>query len=133
MEKKLDYEKSMLNLILADFIVFVHFGFILFVIFGGFLVFKWRKMMWIHIPAAIWGALIEFAGWICPLTHFENSLRSASGGRFASGFIEHYIIPMIYPSALTREIQIGLGVIVILLNLLVYKKLFLMRNNSQQL
>jgi Protein of Unknown function (DUF2784) len=121
----------MLNLILADVIVFIHFGFILFVIFGGFLVLKWRKLIWLHIPAAIWGALIEFSEWICPLTRFENRQRSASGGGYASGFIEHYLIPMIYPAGLTREIQIGLGLIVILLNFLVYRKLFLGRNDKK--
>jgi hypothetical protein len=117
-------------LILADLIVVIHFGFILFVIFGGFLVLKWRKLIWLHLPAAMWGILIEFFGWICPLTNLENRLRSASDGVYISGFIEHYIIPMIYPSALTREIQIGLGFIVILLNFFVYKK-FLMRIDSE--
>lgn len=115
----------MLNLIAADLIVFIHFSFILFVIFGGFLVLKWRKLIWLHFPAATWGGLIEFAGWICPLTTFENRLRSASGGGYASGFIEHYIIPVIYPSVLTREIQVVLGLAVILLNGLIYRKLFM--------
>ena len=122
---------SMWNLLLADFIVFIHFSFILFVIFGGFLVLKWRRLIWLHLPAAMWGALIEFAGWICPLTILENRLRSASGGEYVSGFIEHYIIPIIYPSALTREIQVALGLAVILLNLLVYSKLFLKRTRSK--
>lgn len=112
----------MINLVLANLIVAIHFGFILFVIFGGFLVLKWRKLIWLHLSAATWGALIEFFGWICPLTNYENSLRSKNGG-YASGFIEHYIIPVIYPPGLTREIQIGLGVIVVLLNVLVYLKL----------
>ena len=115
----------MIQLFLADLLVAIHFGFILFVIFGGFLVIKWRRLIWLHLPAAIWGALIEFIGWICPLTHWENNLRAASGGGYASGFIGHYIIPLIYPSGLTREIQIGLGLIVILLNLLAYRKLCL--------
>ena len=122
---------SMRNLLLADFIVFIHFSFIFFVIFGGFLVLKWRKLIWLHLPAATWGALIEFAGWICPLTTLENRLRSASGGGYASGFIENYIIPIIYPSALTREIQVALGLAVILLNLFVYRKLFLKRIDSK--
>ena len=122
---------SMWNLLLADLIVVIHFSFILFVIFGGFLVLKWRKLVWLHLPAATWGALIEFAGWICPLTTLENRLRSASGGGYASGFIEHYIIPIIYPSALTREIQVALGLAVILLNLFVYRKLFLKRIDSK--
>jgi hypothetical protein len=113
----------MRNLLLADLIVFIHFSFILFVIFGGFLVLKWRKLIWFHLPAAAWGALIEFAGWICPLTTLENRLRSVSGGGYASSFIERYIIPVIYPPALTREIQVALGLAVILLNLFVYRKL----------
>ena len=121
----------MLNLLLADFIVFLHFSFILFVIFGGFLILKWRQLIWLHLPAATWGALIEFAGWICPLTTLENRLRSASGGGYASGFIEHYLIPIIYPSGLTREIQVALGLAVILLNLYVYRKLFLKRIGSK--
>jgi hypothetical protein len=116
---------------LADLIVAIHFSFILFVIFGGFLVLKWRKLIWLHLPAAMWGALIEFAGWICPLTSLETQLRSASGGGYANGFIEHYIIPIIYPSALTREIQMSLGLAVILLNLFVYRKLFLKRIDSK--
>jgi Protein of Unknown function (DUF2784) len=114
----------MLKLILADLIVFFHFGFILFVIFGGFLVIKWRKLIWLHLPAASWGALVEFYGWFCPLTSYENSLRSGSGGDYASGFIEHYIIPLIYPAGLTRDIQIWLGLVVIFVNLWVYRKLF---------
>lgn len=120
------------NLLIADLIALVHFGFILFVIFGGILVLKWRNLIWLHLPAAIWGALIEFFGCICPLTHFENVLRSASGKGYASGFIEHYLIPMIYPSVLTREIQIGLGSIVILVNLLIYRKFLLKRKNNSQ-
>jgi len=110
------------NPILADLIVALHFGFILFVSLGGLLVLKWPKLMWLHLPAAIWGASIEFAGWICPLTSLENRLRSASGGQYASDFIEHYLMPIIYPAGLTREIQIGLGIAVIVLNLLIYAK-----------
>jgi Protein of Unknown function (DUF2784) len=122
----------MLNLILADLIVFFHFGFILFVIFGGFLVIKWHKLIWLHFPAAVWGVIVEFFGWFCPLTKYENSLRSAHGGGYASGFIEHYIIPIIYPSGLTREIQIALGLIVILINLWVYRKLMLGWNGKEK-
>lgn len=114
----------MLNLFLANAVVLIHFGFILFVIFGGLLVFKWRKLIWLHLPAAVWGALIEFSGGFCPLTTFENRLRSASGENYTGGFIEHYIIPIIYPSILTRPIQITLGLVVILLNFFIYRKLF---------
>lgn len=114
----------MLNHLLANVIVLIHFGFILFVVFGGFLVLKQRKLIWLHLPAAVWGALIEFSGGFCPLTTLENSLRSASGESYADGFIEHYLIPIIYPSALTRPMQITFGFAVILLNFYIYRKLF---------
>jgi hypothetical protein len=117
----------MTDLILADLLVALHFSFILFVIFGGLLVLKWPKLIWLHLPAAIWGALIEFSGLLCPLTIYENRLRSARGG-YANGFIEHYIMPIIYPAGLTREIQLGFGSVVIVLNLLVYGKLYARRD-----
>lgn len=111
----------MIEKIAADFIVLFHFAFILFVIIGGFLVLKWRWIIWLHIPCAIWGALIEFAGWICPLTPWENQLRIAAGNTgYRGGFIEHYILPIIYPSGLTRELQLILGSLVILINLFAY-------------
>jgi len=105
----------------ADSVVLIHFSFILFVIFGGFLVIKWRKLIWLHLPAAFWGAMIEFFGWICPLTILENKLRQGSEqGAYSTGFIEHYIIPLIYPAGLTRDIQLLLGVVVVIINLFVY-------------
>jgi hypothetical protein len=106
----------LVNILIADALVLFHFTFILFVIFGGFLVRSWRRVIWLHIPCAAWGALIEFAGWICPLTPLENSLRISAGNpAYNGGFIENYIMPVVYPSGLTREIQIlfGLGVIII--------------------
>ncbi|MBU1570933.1 MAG: DUF2784 domain-containing protein [Pseudomonadota bacterium] len=111
----------MLLKIAADIIVLVHLLFIIFVVAGGFFVLKWPKTAWLHIPAAIWGALIELAGWVCPLTHVENSLRAGGGeAAYRSGFIDHYVIPVIYPAGLTREIQLVLGCIVIVLNVLIY-------------
>ena len=98
----------------ADLIVLIHFGFIFFVIFGGFLALKCRKLIWLHAPAAIWGALIEFFGWFCPLTTLENELRRNNEDEaYSTGFIEHYIIPVIYPEGLTRDIQIVLGIALI--------------------
>ena len=111
----------MLNNFLADIIVFVHLLFILFVTLGGLLVLKWKWVVYLHIPAAIWGALIEFMGWICPLTPFENHMRRLGGESGYSGdFVEQYIIPLVYPSGLTREIQIMLGIAVIVINMAVY-------------
>ena len=107
---------------MADLIVLIHFSFILFVIFGGLLVMKWRRLIWLHLPAAVWGALIEFFGWFCPLTTLENQLRRNNGGEgYSIGFIEHYIIPIMYPEELTRDIQIILGVAVIAINLVIYR------------
>ena len=111
----------MIEKITADLIVIFHFAFILFVIFGGILVMRWRWIIWLHLPCAVWGILIEFAGWICPLTPFENSLRiSAGSSGYSGGFIEHYIPPVIYPSVLTRELQLIFGSLVIFINFLVY-------------
>ena len=110
----------MLNHYAADLVVLIHFCFILFVILGGFLVIKWRQLILLHLPAAVWGALIEFYGWICPLTVLENQLRQANGGSYSTGFIEHYLIPLIYPTGLTRDIQLLMGVAVVVINLFVY-------------
>ena len=114
-----------MRLLVADLIVLIHFSFILFVIFGGFLALKWRKFIWLHVPAAVWGTLIEFFGWLCPLTTLENELRRNNDGEaFSTGFIEHYIIPLIYPEGLTRDIQIVLGFVVIVFNLFIYTLIF---------
>ena len=105
----------------ADLLVLLHLVFILFVVAGGFAVFKWPWMALLHIPAATWGALIEFRGWICPLTPWENGLRQLAGQEgYSEGFVEHYLLALIYPTGLTREIQIVLGSIVIAVNLVIY-------------
>ncbi len=107
--------------IIADLIVLIHFGFILFVVAGGFLVIKWQKVSFLHIPAVIWGVLIEFAGTICPLTPLENKFRLAGGeAGFSGGFIDKYITSLIYPEGLTRGVQILLGFVVIVINISIY-------------
>ena len=111
----------MLTSLTAELIVILHLGFILFVLFGGFLILKWHRIVWLHLPAVIWGALIELAGWYCPLTPLEQSLRQAAGeGGYSGGFIEHYIVPLIYPVGLTRDMQILFGCIVIVVNVVAY-------------
>lgn len=111
--------------VLADAVVVVHFAFVLFVLLGGLLVLRWRWVIWLHLPAATWGALIEFAGWTCPLTPLEKWLRrEGSLGGYEGGFVEHYILPVLYPQTLTRNIQLVLGIIVVLLNLFVYWRVF---------
>lgn len=106
---------------LADLVLVVHLAFVVFVVLGGFLVLRWRWVAWLHVPTAIWGVLIEYAGWICPLTPLENTLRQRGGQPGYSGsFIEHYILPVLYPSALTRTTQIVLGSLALLVNLIAY-------------
>ena len=106
---------------LADLVLAVHLAFVLFVVLGGLLVLKWPRLAWLHIPAAIWGVLIEYAGWICPLTPLENSFRARGGGAgYSGGFIEHYIQPVLYPAGLTRGTQIVLGSLALLVNLTAY-------------
>ncbi len=110
---------------LADAVVAVHFLFVLFVLFGGLLVLRWRWVRWLHLPAAAWGALIELAGWTCPLTPLEKWLRrQGSGAGYEGGFIEHYILPVLYPRALTRNTQLVLGLVVVLLNVFIYWRVF---------
>lgn len=116
----------------ADLLVVVHFVFIVFVMFGGLLVLKWRKVAILHIPCAIWGALVEFSGWICPLTPFERYLREAAGGAaYSGGFIDHYIMPLIYPTGLTRGMQISLGITVVIVNLCVYGLVIINRSRNK--
>lgn len=111
----------MLASIAADGVALLHLAFILFVALGGLLAFRLRKLAWLHVPAAIWGAVIEFTGGTCPLTPLENMLRRASGSAgYANGFIEHYVLPVIYPPGLTRDMQLALALGVIFLNALIY-------------
>ncbi len=109
----------------ADIVAVFHFGFILFVVGGGFLIAKWPKLLWFHIPCAIWGALIEFAGLYCPLTPLENYFRQRAGVKgIAGGFIEEYLLPVIYPEGMTDRVQLILGFGVVLINALIYGYLF---------
>jgi len=113
----------MLYRVLADMVVMTHFAFILFAVLGGFLVLKWKRWAWLHVPAVVWAALISFAGWICPLTPLEIWLRERGGAiAYRSGFIEHYILPVVYPDAnfLTRRTQVVLGLLLLGLNLCIY-------------
>ena len=111
----------MIYLILAHAVILAHLAFILFVPLGGFLVFWKRWWALLHIPVFLWGALISFGGWICPLTPLENWLRVKGGELgYHGGFIEHYILPVIYPRNLTRGVQITIGMAVLILNLVIY-------------
>jgi hypothetical protein len=110
---------------LADGVVAIHFAFIAFVMLGGLLALRWPRLAWVHAPIVIWGVVIEFVGFVCPLTPYENWLRHRGGEQgYAGGFIQHYLLPVIYPSGLTREIQIALGIFVLALNGMIYWRLW---------
>ena len=120
-----------MSALLADLVVVVHFSFVLFVILGGLLVLRWPRLAYLHLPAAAWGVLIELTGWVCPLTPLEQSLRLKAGEQGYSGsFIEHYVLPLLYPSALTRTIQVGIAAIVIAVNLYIYGYLLRTRKSE---
>ena len=101
----------------ADLVLVVHFAFLAFVVAGGAFVLRWPRVAWAHVPAVIWGVLIEFFGWICPLTPLEIALRHRAGeAAYTGGFIAHYVMRVIYPDGLTRGIQVMLGILVLALN-----------------
>jgi hypothetical protein len=105
----------------ADVVVVLHLLFILYVVLGGLFALKWRRAWVLHLPAAAWGAAIELLGWWCPLTSIENRLREAAGrSGYEAGFVDHYIVPLVYPPGLTRGVQLALGVAVVVLNGVVY-------------
>jgi hypothetical protein len=107
--------------LLADLALIVHLAFVVFVLCGGLLVLRWRWIAWLHLPAALWGAFVEFTGWICPLTPLENWLREQGGETsYRSDFIAQYLLPVLYPGDLTRDLQLLLGTGVVVLNAAVY-------------
>jgi hypothetical protein len=109
--------------IAADGVVVLHLCFILFVFLGGLTLF-WRPwMVWVHVPAAVWGGVVELTGAPCPLTPLENHLRRAGNAEaYSGGFVDHYIMPIVYPPGLTRETQVILGVLILALNFGIYFK-----------
>jgi len=120
-----------LYLWLSNLIVVIHFVFILFVLFGGLLVLRWRKLLWLHLSAVVWGFLVELNGWFCPLTPWENHFRRLAGGEsYAGDFIGEYLLPLIYPAELTREMQFFFAAVVVVLNVGIYY--YIWRKKSQQ-
>jgi hypothetical protein len=107
--------------LLASAVILLHFGFVLFVVAGGLLLYRWPWLAWIHLPAVIWAALLEFNGWICPLTPLEQHLRAAAGqAGYSGGFVDHYLLPLLYPVGLDGDMQLILGSLVVIINVLVY-------------
>ncbi len=120
-----------MNQYLADIVVLVHFLFIVFVLAGGILLLRWPSLVWLHLPAIIWGVLISVSGWVCPLTPLENYLRAIDGnGEYQGGFIAHYLLPLIYPAGLTTAIQLLLAGVVIIFNLVIYTLVIRMRRKA---
>ena len=115
----------------ADAVLVLHLGFVLFVGLGGLLALRWPRIAWIHIPAAVWGAAIEFGGWICPLTPIENDLRLRAGeSPYTGDFVARYLLPVIYPEGLTRDAQIVVGLGVVLLNAAIYAVVYRRQRTS---
>ena len=107
--------------LLADALAVVHFAFTSFVIFGGFLAWRWRWVLYAHLPALAWGCWVEITAQICPLTPLENYLRWRAGeAGYRGGFLQHYIGSVLYPEGLTRATQWVLAALLVALNLVAY-------------
>jgi len=118
---------------MADFIVLVHFAFVLFVALGGLLAVRWPRAIWFHIPAVLWGVLIEFSGEICPLTPLENHFRRQQGQPGYDGdFIARHLLPVLYPDGLTRRDQVLLGAFALAINIVIYAFIFLRHRRSRK-
>ena len=113
---------------LANLVLVVHAAFVVFVVFGGLLV-LWRpKIGWIHAPAVAWGVVIEYVGLICPLTPLEIALRRRAGeAGYEGGFIQHYVSALLYPSGLTRDVQMGLATLALVVNVAIYSRVLRQR------
>ena len=109
----------------ANLILIIHFTFVLFVVFGALLFFASVKIIFIHIPALIWGSYIELTNSICPLTYLENwFLHTANLTTYSEGFIQNYLVPIVYPMSLTKDLQIYLGITLIVVNIIIYGVIF---------
>ena len=122
----------MLDLIAADVVLSVHLAFVLFVVVGGALVLSRPRFAWLHVPAVVWGVLVEASGWVCPLTPLENALRHSAGeSGYADDFVQHYLVALLYPEAFTRGTQVFFVLLVIAVNALFYGVLFARMRRSR--
>lgn len=118
-------------LVSADMVLLLHLSFVLFVIFGGLAVSRWLRLAWFHLPAVLWGAIVELGGWTCPLTFLENYLRRMGGGdAYSATFLERYLNPLLYPLGLTRHTQLVFGISALLINLAIYTRLWSQRRKQ---
>ena len=119
--------------LLANAVLLLHLAYILFVVFGGLALPRWPRLAWLHLPAVLWGAWVEFVNWTCPLTPLESTLLRLGGEPgFRGDFIDHYLAAMIYPEGLTRTAQIMLGTFVLAINAAVYWRLWRRRQIIKQ-
>jgi hypothetical protein len=115
----------------ADAILVAHLAFVLFVVFGALLLLRWPRLAWLHIPAVVWAAFIEFSGMICPLTPLEVALRQRAGqAGYGGGFIDHYVVSLLYPEGLTQNTQAMLGAVLVAINAAIYIVAFRRRRTS---
>lgn len=115
----------MMYTLLADTLLVIHFVFILFVLFGGLLMLYKRWLAWLHIPMMLWGSMVNVMGWVCPLTPLENKYRALAGqSGYDTGFVEHYIAPLVYPEGLTYELGLTVGSFVIVWNIFIYSVIY---------
>ena len=118
--------------ILAECVVILHLAFVGFAVLGGLLVVRWRRLLWPHIASVLWAVWIEYSGGICPLTPLENHLRQMGGAAgYPGSFVEHHILPLLYPARLTRTLQFVLGTGVLIANLGIYGYLFRIRDRQR--
>jgi hypothetical protein len=119
----------MIYVLLSDGVVLVHFAFIAFVIFGGWLAARWRWVVWLHVPGVLWAIVVEAFNWGCPLTPLENTLRKWGGETGYEGdFVAHYVLPVLYAGVGSRGIQVAAAVIVVVVNMTAYAWMFARRS-----
>jgi len=119
--------------LLADLVLILHAGFVAFVVLGALLVLRWPRIAWVHVPVVLWGAGIEFSGGICPLTPLENHWRRLAGELgYPGDFVEHYLLSALYPDGLTRQVQLALGALVLLINVAIYAWIFWRRRSDRR-
>jgi hypothetical protein len=117
----------------SDGVLLVHLAFILFALLGAAIAVRWRWVLFVHLPAVVWGCFVELTGRLCPLTYLENYCRIKAGqSGYSESFIEHYLLPIIYPAGLTRNIQFALAVLVIVVNIVIYGWLFVRERISHE-
>ena len=123
----------MLYRLAADLALVTHFAFIILVVAGALVAFRYAWFAWIHVPAAFWGVFVELTGRICPLTTVENFFRTRAGQEgYAVSFVEHYIFPVIYPAGLTRDVQLMLAGLVVAVNVIIYATILLRQRTVRQ-